>query len=248
MKITLTEPKILKDCIAIISDLVSEAQFKITKEALELVAMDPANVAMVIFKFLSSSFAQWQVKEETTIGLNLTNLKTILKRVKQDDILTLELEEGKLNILLKGKQKRKFSVPLLDIEEKEQKVPQLTFNAIVRTSSDLLDEAIADADTVADSVAFSAEPKKFVIEASGELNNVRIEIDQDEETEIEIKGNEEKVRAKYSIEYLKKMINASKIADRVTIMFSKDYPLQLDYILKDRLQLSFILAPRVETE
>ena len=54
MKLTLAEPKYLKDSISIISELVNEASFKITPEAIELVAMDPANVAMVIFKLLSS--------------------------------------------------------------------------------------------------------------------------------------------------------------------------------------------------
>ena len=63
MKLTLSEPKFLKDSISIISDLVTEATFKITKDAIELVAMDPANVAMVIFKLLSSSFVEYDVKE-----------------------------------------------------------------------------------------------------------------------------------------------------------------------------------------
>ena len=58
----------------------------------------------------------------------------------------------------------------------------------------------------------------------------------------------EKVRAKYSIEYLKKMINGSKIADEMTIRFNKDYPLKLEYKALDKVMLSFILAPRVEND
>ena len=38
----------VNDIISIISDLVTEARFKVTPTAIELVAMDPANVAMVI--------------------------------------------------------------------------------------------------------------------------------------------------------------------------------------------------------
>ena len=54
MKLVLAEPRYFKESIAIISDLVTEAKFKATKDGLELIAMDPANVAMVIFKLLSS--------------------------------------------------------------------------------------------------------------------------------------------------------------------------------------------------
>jgi len=67
MKLTLAEPKYLKDSISIISDLVNEARFKVTPEAIELVAMDPANVAMVIFKLLSSAFTEYDVKEDVEI-------------------------------------------------------------------------------------------------------------------------------------------------------------------------------------
>ena len=58
MRLTLSEPSTFKDSIAVISELVNEARFKVTKDGIELVAMDPANVAMVIFKLLSSAFAE----------------------------------------------------------------------------------------------------------------------------------------------------------------------------------------------
>ena len=81
--------------------------------------------------------------------------------------------------------------------------------------------------------------------AEGDLNKARIDITSDEETTINAK---EKVKAKYSIEYLKKMIQGSKIADNVTIQFNKDYPLKLDYMAVDKVSLSFVLAPRVEND
>ena len=70
MKLTLAEPKYLKESISIISELVNEARFKITKDAIELVAMDPANVAMVVFKLLSSIFVEYDVQEDTELAIN----------------------------------------------------------------------------------------------------------------------------------------------------------------------------------
>ena len=79
MKLTLAEPTYLKESVSIISDLVNEARFKVTGEAIELVAMDPANVAMVIYKLLSSSFIEYNVEKETEFAINLNNFKQILK-------------------------------------------------------------------------------------------------------------------------------------------------------------------------
>ena len=77
MKLVLIEPKYLKESIAIISELVNETRFKITPQAIELVAMDPANVAMVIFKLPSSSFSEYDVKYTIELGINLNNFKQI---------------------------------------------------------------------------------------------------------------------------------------------------------------------------
>ena len=81
MKLVLAEPKYFKESVSIISDLVSEAKFKVNQDGLELVAMDPANVAMVIFKLLSSSFTQYEIKQPEEIAINLNNLKCINQQV-----------------------------------------------------------------------------------------------------------------------------------------------------------------------
>ncbi len=246
MKLTLAEPKYLKDSISIISDLVSEASFKITPESIELVAIDPANVAMVIFKLLSSAFVEYDVKEEQTVGLNLNNLKQVLKRAKPSDLLTIEVSDNKFNITIQGSTKRRFSLPIIDVEEKPQKIPELSFTARITTESGLLNEAIEDASVVADSVSFIVEDKKFLIMAEGDLNTVSIELKEDETTKIQVEDS--KVKAKYSIEYLKKLIAGSKLSDTVLIEFSNDYPLKLTYKELDKLSISFILAPRMEEE
>ena len=248
MKLTLAEPVYLKESISVISDLVNEARFKVTQNAIELVAMDPANVAMVMFKLLSSIFTEYDVKKDTEIAINLSNLKQILRRANPKDMLTLELEDdSRLKIQLKSTTTRTFYLPIIELEEKEQRVPDLKFPVSIKTSSSILNEAISDVDVVAESVSFISEPKKFILQAEGELSQARIEIKEDEETKLTVDGDE-KIKSKYSIEYLKKMINGSKISDDVTIQFGKDYPLKLEYRTVDKVMLSFILAPRVEND
>ena len=248
MKLTLAEPKYLKDSIAIISDLVNEARFRVTPEAIELVAMDPANVAMVIFKLLSSAFTEYDVKENVEIAINLSNLKQILRRANPNDMLTLEVSpENKLKVELKGNTKRTFNLPIIELEEKEQKIPDLKFPVTITTSSTILSEAIEDVDIVAESVTFMADKEKFSINAEGDLSQANIEIKSGDSTKINIDGSE-KIKSKYSIEYLKKMMGASKLSGDVTVNFNKDYPLKLDYKTVDKVMLSFILAPRVENE
>lgn len=245
MKLTLAEPRYLKDSVSIISDLVAEARFKITADSIELVAMDPANVAMVIFKLLSSCFTEYDVKEDTEISINLGNLKQILRRAGINDMLTLELNSNKLKVTLRGATTRTFGLPLIEIEEKEQKIPDLKFPVVITTISSVLSSAVEDADIVAESVRFTVDSQIFSITAEGDLNDARIDIKSDDNTKITAEG---KVTSKYSIEYLKKMTQASKLAEEVSIKFDNDYPLKLEYTSLNKLQLAFILAPRVEND
>lgn len=248
MKLTLAEPKYFKESISIISDLVNEARFKITPDAIELVAMDPANVAMVIFKLLSSSFTEYKVTKRVDLAINLSNLKQILRRVNPTDVVVIELDnDNKLTLQIKGNTVRTFSLPIIDIEEKEQKVPDLKFPLNIKATSLILNEAIEDADIVAEAVTLVVEQKKFTMLAEGDLSNAKIEMVDGDEVKI-TSESQTAIKAKYSIEYLKKMITGSKLADKVMIQFNKDYPLRLDYRVVDKLQLAFILAPRVENE
>jgi proliferating cell nuclear antigen len=247
MKLTLAEPKYLRDSVIIISELVNEVRFKITPQAVELVAMDPANVAMVIYKLFSSCFTEYDVKKGTEIAINLINLKQILKRANPTDMLTLELTtDNKLQIQMKGPSTRTFSIPIIDIEEKEQKIPELNFSMVITTPCSVFNSAIEDADIVAESVTFIADDKKFVVQAEGDLSKAKIEIKGDD-TKI-VAHTKDTVKAKYSIEYLKKMLGGSKLSDSVDISFNKDYPLKLEYKVVDRIMLGFILAPRVESD
>ncbi len=247
MKLTLAEPKYFKDSVSIISELVNEARFKITTDAIELVAMDPANVAMVIFKLLSSCFVEYDVKKEVDLSVNLSNLKQILRRAKPNDTLTLEVEENKLKLTLKSNTTRTFSLAIIESDDKEQRIPELKFPVTVKTTSAILNDAIEDADIVAESVSFTVDGKKFLVEADGDLSNSKTEIKEDSDTKI-IGEPKDKIKAKYSIEYLKKMMQGGKLSNNVTVQFNKDYPLKIDYKEVDKVMLSFILAPRVEND
>jgi proliferating cell nuclear antigen len=209
--------------------------------------MDPANVAMVNFHLLASSFSEFDPKGVSAIGLNLTNFKQILRRAGPGDTLVLETQENKLKVVIRGTSTRTFHLPLIELEEREQRVPDLKFTASVVTDALQLQSAIDDADIVAESVALVAEEKSLQINAEGDLSRALIEIVADQATKIVIKDGQ-RIRARYSIEYLKKMIQAARLAEKVTIEFAKDYPLRLSFKVIDKLSLDFILAPRVENE
>lgn len=251
MKLSLNNPKLLSDSISIISELVTDVKFKFDTDKIEMIAMDPANVAMVIFRMLSSVFTEYKLENPVEIAVNLDSLKQILKRAKPSDYLIIELDKdkNKLNIKIKGDSTRSFSIGLIDLGEREHKVPKLNFPLDINLSTHVFDEAIEDVGLFADSVVLNVEKDKITIESEGRVNNAKVEVLNNEGTKITWNDtDEETAKAKYSVEYLKKICKASKLADNVNLQFGTDNPLRVEYKSKDKLDLVFFLAPRVSED
>ncbi|MAG47717.1 proliferating cell nuclear antigen (pcna) [archaeon] len=246
MKLILDEPKYLKNPIAIISELVNEVVLKFDKDKMELIAMDPANVALINFKLLSSAFTEYSLEEDVEVGVNLDNLKQILRRAKPSDKLSLELKNNKLKMDLEGENKRTFNLSLIDIENQKQRIPDLKFTGSIDIGTSLFDEAIEDMGVVADSVTLVADKEQFSVQADGTLSNAVVQIDSGNEN-VNLKV-ENVIKSKYSLEYLRKIIKGSSLSDSVSLNFGNDYPLRIDYKILDKLNLSVILAPRVAND
>ena len=241
MHITLENPKIFSDIVTIISELVTEVRIKVNKEGIMLTAIDPANVAMVYFKIPSSLFSEFELQKDVDLGLNLNNLKAVLRRCKPGSALILEKQENMLNLTIKDRIKRDFSLALIDIDMEEKSLPQWEFNSVIHVNSDTFVEVIEDCAVVSDACTFIAEPNKFVVEAHG-LNSARAEFSSDE-AQIH-SGNS---TARFSLEYLSKFIKGATISSKVSLSFSDNHPMRLDFPTGEVI-LSFVLAPRIEQD
>ncbi len=241
MLLKLENPKIFSEIIGIISELVLEVRLKVNKEGLSITAIDPANVAMILFKLPSNAFSELEVDKEEVLGVSLENLKAVLRRVKVGSVLTITREENELKLTIQDKVKREFNLALIDVEGEEKPIPSLEFASKIEMTSLDFSEAIEDCNVVADSCSFVSEADSFVIQAKGSLNSFNAKFTD------EVNIQAESANSKYSLEYLQKMVKGTKLTDKVVINFSNDYPLKLEFNTP-LVELSFILAPRVETE
>jgi proliferating cell nuclear antigen len=240
MILKLDDPKLMSDAIAIISEIVGEVRIKLLDDGMSIVAVDPANVALVIFKLPKESFSQYDAGNEIW-GINLGDLKKILKRAGAAASVIFEEAEGKLKITILDKVKRTFSLALIEVSSEDKDIPELNFGARVEMDSFGFSQAVEDANIVADSCALVMKDGVFSVEGSGNLNSAKAEFSGEQ---MEMFGTG---RSKYSLEYLMKFIKASKISSRVVVNFSDDYPLRLDFP-GEKMGIGFVLAPRVEND
>lgn len=245
------DTKLLRDSIDTLSQLIDDGLFKLKKSGIEMIAADRTMVSFVDFKLKSSAFENYECDKETSIGINLLNLLTVLKRANPDDKLTLSLDEAqnKVEVVLEGNSVRKFALPLLQISKGEiPDTDQLLkkFTADAEISSSILEQGINDADIIADSVIIELSPDKLRMYAEGNSSKSELKIFKGTDVLTSLNAKEI-VSARYSLDYLKKIIKGSRISDKAKIMLGKDFPLRMVFE-GDHAFLAVILAPRVAEE
>jgi proliferating cell nuclear antigen len=240
MHIKLENPSSLCKVVEILSELVSEVRIKVNDFGLSINAIDPANVAMVSFKMPKSVFSEFESGKEV-LGINLEDFKKVLRRCGLGSSLIIEKQENMLNLQVQDKVMRDFHLSLIEIDSEDKDMPNLEFSSTVEIGSSDLISVIEDCAVVDDACAFIIKDGKFVIEAKN-INSVRIEFSSDEAT-IEA----ENCKARYSLEYLQKFMKAAKLCEKTMIKFANDHPMKMDFKTA-QIELSFILAPRVETD
>lgn len=237
-------PLLLARALEIISEIVNEVRIKVNDAGLSITAMDPANVSMVGFKLPKSSFVRFESDTET-LGINLDNLKQVLKRCGSGSSLIMEKKDNFLEMQIRDRIKRNFVISLIDIESDEidfaSKTEKMEFSSSVELSSIDLVDSVEDCAIVSDSCSFIIENDKFIIEAKG-LNSARAEFSGDE---ARIKA--ENCKARYSLEYLQKFVKGAKLAEKAKLEFANDHPLKLEF-RNELMEMKFVLAPRVENE
>ncbi len=241
MKLKLEDPRIFANLIAIISELVTEVRIKVTKEGMNLTALDPANVAMAYFNIPNDLFVEFDVEKDEVLGVNLQNLNAIMKRCKLGSSLIIEKEESSLKLTINDKIKREFSLALIDVEGDDKQMPAWEFKSVIKMDAQAFVDAIEDCSVVADACTFIAQPDKFIIESSN-LHSARNEFSNEE-----VQIFSDASSARFSLEYLSKFIKGAKIASRAEINFSDNHPMRLNFP-SGKIMLSFVLAPRVEQD
>jgi proliferating cell nuclear antigen len=249
-KASVSDAKLWKNLLAAISTLIEEADFNATPDGIKLRSMDPSHVAMVDFEWQKTAFEEYTCQEPTKIRVNIASMLKLLKRVGSDEILEMLYDEKtrKLNLTLKGKMMRKFTIPTLDPAQEEVPTPKITFNSKVKLTTSTLRDIIDDVQAVSDNVRLETTPEKLTAAATTELSSAVIELEKSSEMLIELDVKEPS-KATFNLNYLSEITKAgASAAEIVTVEFSSNMPIRLEFDIPQQGRLSYYLAPRIEAE
>ncbi|MEN4018545.1 MAG: proliferating cell nuclear antigen (pcna) [Methanobacterium sp.] len=241
-KAVLGDSNILKTSFDAISSIVDEVQIQTDSEGLRLDALDRSHITFVHLELKPALFDEFVVDEPQRINVDTEELMKVLKRARSDDIVELRTDEGNLIVIFEGDARRRFKIRLIDIEYEAPSPPDLEYPTEFEVPFALLKNSVQDIEIVSDKVAFTVDADKFIAEAEGEFGDAKIEYLHGEKIDTNAKSV-------FSLEKIKEMLKADKFSDTVLLKLGSDMPLSLSLkMISDEGELSFLLAPRVETE
>ena len=241
-KAVLSDSNILKTSFDAISSIVDEVQMQADTEGLKLDALDRSHITFVHLELKSGVFDMYSCDEPLKINVDTEELMKVLKRGKSDDMLELAVDESNLIINFEGEARRTFKIHLIDIEYEPPTPPQLEYPTEFEIPFSLLKNSIQDIDIVSDKISLIVDEDKFIASAEGEFGDATIEYLHGEKIE-------DNAKSVFSLEKIKEMLKADKFSEAVVLRLGNDMPLNLSLkMASDEGELSFLLAPRIESE
>lgn len=249
LKLVLSDAVLFKKSVDAVAVLIDEAEFVIKDEGVFLKATDPSQISMVDFFLPKSAFKEFNCGSEQRLGVDLDYLSQVLSRAKAGDSLELEVDDSnsKLLVFFSGKAKRKFEVPLIDVNSRDLPNPKISFDAELRVKSEALHDALKDASLISTHIILGVDGEGFFLEARSSKGSMKNEIHSSEkDLLLEFKAREN-VRSMFPLDYLSDIVKGAPGDAEISLKLKSSAPAEISYTVGGA-SLKYFLAPRIESE
>lgn len=225
-------------------------------ENLYLQGMDSSHI--IVFELIINKewFDEYNVNESVTFGINTNILSKILSVKNENQYLKLYQEDDndKLNIDFlnqendKNNYEKYFQLPLIDIDTETLGIPEqeydVTFSIDYKDYKNIIDSfALFDYSTI----SFKFSDDNIILYSKGTETNMEVKIDQEVIEEYEI-VEDTNFSNSFNMKFLQKMSQFNKVCKLIQIQQSKEYPLELKYLIDDNCSFKIFLAPSIDDD
>lgn len=235
--------EVLREFLEVVSAIVTEVKVTVNNEGVDVKAMDPSHVAMLILNLKKSAFEEFS-GEATEIGIDVEKLKGVLRLAKLGDVIDIAHDGAKGRLVISvGKLTRHMSV-VDPAGISDPKVPNVDPPCKVVVKTEELRQGIRGSESISDHVTLTVEPDGFVMHSEGENDKVDLRLNKDSLTLVDAK---ETVRSMYPLDFFSAMVKSISTSEEVTMYVGNEYPLKLEFpFANGNGEVKFLLAPRVE--
>jgi proliferating cell nuclear antigen len=254
--------EIWKSISSAIMTIIDEALFDAGPQGITFRSMDPSHIALIDINWPSSAFEKYHCDSTIKFGVRIDEFSKIIKRANANDSIEIGvvLDNSSLNIKTQGDgYLRNYKMRLIESTGNTSPLPQMTFDSKIVIGIETLDKILSDVGAISEKITIdssssgiSTNKKTVIFSGDSDRGEARVTMDADDDKskvelleEITVKENS---KSTYNIDFISKIIRAigHQSSNLVTIEYSSNKPLRLEFLLSGMIKLQFYLAPRVQ--
>lgn len=247
MKFKTIQASALKSAFEVLKDILNDVNVYFTRSGIRILTLDTACVALVDMFLSAENFEEYSCTADIVAGLNISNMFKLLKFISNNDTLTIEINSREhLDIRIENTGKKsdtRFQLKLLDINEDQIEVPNITMAVVTTMQSIDFQRICRDMNNLAKDVVITRDHDNFNIKCEGDFAS--------QETIIECIASDftGSISGMYSLKYLNLFTKATGMCSSVQIMQEDENRfLVLKYNVANLGHLKFFLATKVSND
>ena len=242
MKLATIQASAIKSTFEVLKDILNDVNIYFKPDGMYIVTLDTARTSLVDMFLSADNFEEYSCDSDMIAGINVSNTFKLLKSITNNDVLVISINcKEFMNIEIHNESKKtctKFALKLLDINENQIEVPDMTMTTITHMASVDFQRICRDMHNIGNIIEITREDKKLKLQCKGDFAN--------QETEIECMEESPKISGEYSLRYMNIFTKATSMCSTVQIMQEEQNRfLILKYNVANLGELKFYLASRV---
>jgi len=241
MKLATIQASAIKSTFEVLKDILNDVNIYFKPSGVYITTLDTARTSLVDMFLSSDNFEEYECEHEIVAGINVSNTFKLLKSITNNDVLMINIECREfMNIEIHSENKKtstKFALKLLDINENQIEVPEMTMTTVTPMPSVDFQRICRDMYNIGNDIEITRDGTALQLRCMGDFAN--------QETEIQCTEESTCISGTYSLRYMNIFTKATSMCSTVQIMQEdKNRFLILKYNVANLGDLKFYLATK----
>lgn len=238
-------------------DILIETNITFTPECIKIINMDKSHTILAHLYLDAEKFESFYCKyPKIVIGVNMINLFKIINTIDNDDTLTIYIDEDEysdgivshLGIKFENgtiKQCKIHKLKLIEPDEEELTVPDVTFSSIINIPSSDFQKIIRDLSNLSNRLEIKSVNNELIFKCEGPFASVELRRSESDGNMEIINNNQENkvIQGEFSLRNLGYFIKCTNLCNTIEMMLENDLPLVVKYSVASLGEIKLGLSP-----
>lgn len=240
-----------------LKDILLETNVSFQPDGIRIINMDKSHTILVHLYLAASNFEFYECKKEKIIiGVNMFHLFKLINSIDNDDTLTIYIENNDYydgivsHLALKFengdiKQCKTQKLKLIEPEQDELEVPDVTFSSIINLPSADFQKIIRDLSCISDKLEIKSVGNELIFKCQGQFASAEIHrAESDGSMGFVVKQESSKIiQGEFSLKNLGYFIKCTNLCSQIEIYLENDLPLVVKYDVASLGAIRLALVP-----